>query len=107
MGIFPWSTVIATRAKREACQSFPRAGADMEETERAPHRLPRLRPPGQAALFFSPSVPNCPIMADSSSVVGSPAAVTITMRLRDGFERQFSSWHAEISTAAAGLAGFI
>jgi len=29
------------------------------------------------------------------------------MRPRDGLERQFSSWHAEISTAAAGLAGFI
>jgi antibiotic biosynthesis monooxygenase (ABM) superfamily enzyme len=36
-----------------------------------------------------------------------PAAVVITMRLRPGVEQEFSSWHAKISTAAAGCAGFI
>jgi len=37
----------------------------------------------------------------------SPAALVTKMHLRRGLEAEFSSWHAKMCTAAAGVAGFV
>ncbi len=39
--------------------------------------------------------------------VGSPIALMTRIRLRPGVDAEFSSWHAKMSTVAAGLAGFV
>lgn len=48
-----------------------------------------------------------PKMSGEASDSATPAAVTIKIRLRAGVDAEFSSWHAKMSTAAAGLPGFI
>src|ERR1700746_572310 len=37
----------------------------------------------------------------------SPAALVIRIKVRHGAGAEFSSWHAKVTTAAAGLSGFI
>jgi antibiotic biosynthesis monooxygenase (ABM) superfamily enzyme len=44
---------------------------------------------------------------DQAQNAGTPAALVTKIRLRPGVDAEFSSWHARMSTAAAGLAGFI
>src|SRR5579885_646400 len=108
MGIFPCPQLSQPGPREKRVSQFEQGSRrTWKKLNARPAGCQKASGPSQAALFFSPSMPHCPIMADSSLVVGCPAAVTITMRPRDGLERQFSSWHAEISTAAAGLAGFI
>jgi len=37
----------------------------------------------------------------------APAAMVLKIRVRPGVEREFSSWHAKMSTAASGMPGFV
>jgi antibiotic biosynthesis monooxygenase (ABM) superfamily enzyme len=48
-----------------------------------------------------------PNMASGAQNFSSPAALVTKMRLRPGVEAEFSSWHAKMCTAAAGVAGFV
>lgn len=47
-------------------------------------------------------------MSDShSEMPGGSVALVVKLRLRDGADGAFSSWHARMMTAAAGVTGFI